>query len=87
MARSSCITGKIRYASNQLAEDALIELWTKRDYPEGNGPIAVYKCEDCGDYHHTSRPPMNEQLSKALASDKMKLQREANKWLDKFKHK
>jgi hypothetical protein len=87
MARASCITKKIMYSSRELAEDALVELWMKNDYQPMQGPIAVYKCDDCGEFHHTSRPPMNEKLAKMLASDKMKIQKEANKWLEKFKHR
>ncbi len=87
MGRSSCITRKVMYPTAELAEEALIELWMKNDYQPMQGPIAVYKCEDCGEYHHTSRPPMSDKLAKALAGDKMKIQREANKWLEKFKHR
>ena len=75
------------YSSKEAAEDALIDLWMRNDYAPSLGPIAVYKCDDCGEYHHTSRPPMNEKLAQALAGDKIKIQREANKWLDKFKDK
>lgn len=80
-----CISGKKMFASQQIAEDVLIELWSKNEYVEGHAPVSVYKCEDCGYFHLTSRPPMSESLSSALRSGKIKLNREANKWLDKFK--
>lgn len=73
------------FFTQQQAEDALIELWTKHEYVEGHAPITVYRCEDCGQYHFTSKGTMNEKLSKAIHSGKIKLEREANKWLDKFK--
>lgn len=82
-----CISGKKIFASQQLAEDVLIELWSKNEYAKGQAPIAVYKCDDCGNYHLTSQGEVNEKLRTALSSGKVKLQREANKWLDKFKHK
>jgi hypothetical protein len=82
-----CISGKKMFDSQQLAEDMLIELWTRNEYSTGHAPIAVYKCEDCGHYHLTSRSPMNEKLAAVLANGKLKLHREANKWMDKFKRK
>lgn len=82
-----CVSGKKLFLSQQLAEDVLIELWTRNEYATGYAPIAVYKCDDCGYYHLTSREPMNEKLTQFLTSGKLKHQREANKWMDKFKRK
>lgn len=73
------------FSSQQIAEDVLIELWSKNEYASGHGPIGVYKCDDCGYYHFTSQGPMNERLSEALSTGKLKLLREANKWLNKMK--
>ncbi|HEY0740990.1 MAG TPA: hypothetical protein VGD40_05980, partial [Chryseosolibacter sp.] len=81
----SCPTGKIVYASTSIAEDVLIELWSKNDYHAASAPVAIYQCDDCGFYHLTSRGPMNEKLSAAIASGQIKRQREANRWEDKFK--
>jgi hypothetical protein len=83
----NCITGKKRYPSEQIAEDALIEARTQFDYPANNGPIAVYRCEDCGDYHLTSKGKMNERLAKSLAEGAIQKQKEANFWLNKFRKK
>jgi hypothetical protein len=82
-----CLSGKKMFASQQLAEEVLIELWSKNEYASGHAPIAIYKCEDCGYYHLTSRGPMNSTLAEALSSGKLKLLREANKWTEKFKRK
>jgi hypothetical protein len=75
------------YASQQVAEDVLIETWTRFDFTAQNGPLSVYLCDDCGQYHLTSRGPMNKRLSKALAEGKIQRQREADRWLDKWKRK
>jgi hypothetical protein len=83
----NCISGKRVFQTEAIAEDVLIELWSKNDYSENAAPIAIYKCEDCGYYHFTSRGPMNEKLSKYLSGNKARLDREANRWLNKFKHK
>ncbi len=73
------------YFSKELAEEALIGAHTAYDYAGGQGPIAVYQCEDCGEYHLTSRGLMNERLAQYIADGKLKLEKEANRWLGKFK--
>lgn len=82
-----CSSGKRMYATQDIAEDVLIETWTRFDFTPQNGPLAVYLCDDCGQYHLTSRGPMNERLSKALADGKIQRQKEADRWLDKWKRR
>jgi len=82
-----CVTHKRPYESYDSAESALIEARTRFDYAHNQGPIAVYRCEDCGFYHLTSQGKMNETLGKYLASGKIKLQKEADRWLDKLNKK
>ncbi len=81
---AGCVTGKKVYPSKEIAEDALIEAWTRYEYGRGNGPVAVYQCEDCGQYHLTSIGEMNSRLKKSLEDGTIKLQKEANRWTDKF---
>ena len=83
----NCVSGKKMYASQEIAEDVLIETRTKFEYAPDQGPIAVYKCEDCGQYHFTSKGPMNEKLFQALSEGKIQRQKEANRWLDKLKRR
>lgn len=73
------------YFSKELAEEALIGAHTAYTYANGQGPIAVYQCEDCGEYHLTSRGPMNERLAQYIAEGKLKRDKEANQWLGKLK--
>jgi hypothetical protein len=75
------------FATQVLAEDALIDLWTRNEYTPGHAPITVYKCEDCGEFHLTSQGAVNEKLSEAIKSGKLKLHREAKRWEDKWKKK
>jgi hypothetical protein len=82
-----CISGKRVYPTQLVAEDVLIEAWTKFEYTANNGPVAVYQCEDCGQFHLTSRGPMNERLAKALADGKIQRLKEADRWLNKLKRK
>lgn len=72
------------FTSKESAEDALIEARIKFNHAKGSGPIAVYKCEDCGHYHLTSTGTMNERLKKFIDEGKLKLHKEAGYWSDKL---
>jgi hypothetical protein len=65
----------------------LLELWSKNNYVLGQGPVNVYKCDDCGQFHMTSNGQMNERLAQYLSGKKAKFDQEASKWIDKLKHK
>ncbi len=84
---NTCISGKKLYQTYNLAVDALIEARIRFDFKPGSGPIAVYLCEDCGQYHLTSKGKMNETLEKEISKGKIKLQKEASRWMDKFKNR
>jgi hypothetical protein len=83
----ACVTHKRLYVEYDAAVSALIEARTRFDYATNQGPVTVYKCEECGFYHLTSQGKMNETLEKYLATGKIKLQKEADRWLDKLKKK
>jgi hypothetical protein len=80
-----CISNKRVYQSHQLAVEALVSAWSRYDYAPGHGPIAVYLCEECGYFHLTSKGVMNETLARKLKEGSIKLQKEADDWLDKIK--
>jgi hypothetical protein len=83
----TCISGKRIFASQPMAEDALIDLWSRNEYAPGQAPVSVYKCDDCGEFHLTSRPPMNERLARAISSGEVKRQRDAHNWEQRLKKK
>ena len=82
-----CISHKKVYPTAEIAEDALIDARTHFDYGTRTGPIAVYRCEDCGYYHLTSKGEVNHKLASQLSDGKIKRQKEANQWLDKLNRK
>ena len=84
---NQCISGKRTYGSQEVAEDALIEAWTRFKFAHNNGPVAVYRCDDCGEYHLTSQGPVNPRLAQAIAEGKIQRQQEADRWTNKLKHK
>ena len=81
----TCSSGKKIYASQTIAEDILIDLWSNFDYSPTQGPISVYQCEDCGFFHLTSQGNMSEKLAKELENGNIKRAKEANKWANKLK--
>jgi hypothetical protein len=81
----TCSTGKKAYTSQQIAEDALLETWSRYNVSLGSGPVTVYRCEDCAMYHLTSKGEMNPRLAKHIAEGKIRRQQEINFWENKFK--
>lgn len=63
-----CSTRKKIYYSEQEAEEGLLQ--TKVIFPANNA-VAVYQCDDCGQWHVTSRGPMSESLRRAINSGKL----------------
>lgn len=82
-----CVTQKKLYLTQQLAEEALIGARTRFDYAKSYGPVAVYRCDDCGYFHLTSKGPVNEALTQQLKDGKIDRQKQADDWLNKLKHK
>ncbi len=80
-----CISNKKVYPSKEIAEDALIEAHTQFEYKMGSGPVAVYQCQDCGNFHLTSQGPVNQKLAQLMKDGKIQRQKEANQWLNKIK--
>lgn len=82
-----CSSHKKVYPTQEMAENALIDARIHFDYATHDGPIAVYKCEDCGNYHLTSKGTVNQKLAALMSNGQLKRQKEANQWLDKLKRK
>jgi len=72
-----CSTGKIVYISLSIAEDALIDAWSRHNYAVGKGPVNVYQCDDCGNFHFTSKGTMNIRLKTELENGSIARSRRA----------
>ena len=83
----TCPSHKKVYLTQEIAEDALIEARTRYEYANHRGPVGVYKCDDCGYFHLTSKGPINPSLAKLQDEGKIARQKEANRWEDKIKNK
>jgi hypothetical protein len=82
-----CPSGKVVYNSISQAEDALVESWIRNHYRKGQGPVNVYPCDDCGNFHLTSKGLMNARLQMAIETGEIQRLRRAwdlgNKWRGK----
>jgi hypothetical protein len=82
-----CVSSKKVYLTEEMAEAALIDAQIRFDYGHRTGPIAVYRCDDCGHYHLTSKGPSNKKLSDMIANGQLKRLKESDRWAEKFKKK
>lgn len=80
-----CSSGKRAYGSESLAVEALIEAHIQFNYRSGSGPVSIYLCDECGQYHLTSKGLMNERLTAALKDGTIARQRAAVQWQERFK--
>jgi len=81
---TKCPTHKKTFLTHDQAVDALVDARVRFDYAKGNGPVSVYKCEECGYYHLTSKGLVNETLQQRMKDGKIDLEKEANRWLHKI---
>lgn len=82
---TSCPTGKRAYPAEEVALEALIGAWIHYDHSRREGPVAIYQCEECGQYHLTSKGPMHETLKKYLADGTISRMSQAEEWIQRLK--
>ena len=75
-----CISGKNGYASRQLAEEALIQHHIRKSHRPGSGPINVYECVDCGEWHFTSQGPIADFFNDREVIERIKREQRALDW-------
>lgn len=80
-----CSTSKNGYATKALAEESLIDFRGRSYFREGSGPIAVYQCDDCGEWHFTSKGEPSELLKDEAVKSQIQQQREAEFWTRKLR--
>jgi hypothetical protein len=79
---TACTTGKKRYLTEAMAEEALFQTFDSR---HGRGPVAVYLCRDCGDWHLTSQGKINAKLEERIKNGSLKRQQDAEWWERQFR--
>lgn len=85
MKKEICSSGKNIYYTEQLALDALIDANVQFDFGNRTGPIAFYRCDDCGQFHLTSKGQMNDKLKQMMHDGILAKMKRAADWDKKFK--
>ncbi|QOI97442.1 MAG: hypothetical protein HRU69_08045 [Flammeovirgaceae bacterium] len=80
-----CTSGKRSYATAALAEEALLEAHIHFAYERANGPVTFYPCEECGQYHLTSKGPLNERLASLIKNGELERLKQGQAWARKLK--
>jgi uncharacterized protein YlaI len=73
------------YPTEEIAEEALIEVHTRSEYGKQRGPVAIYLCSECRHFHFTSQGEINKKLKEYIESGRMKVQKQAHQWESKLK--
>jgi len=81
----NCSTGKRSFLTKELAEEALISNRSRFHHNDESGPINVYLCNDCGNYHFTSKGPKSALLDDEKVQNHINLNREAGYWERKLR--
>jgi hypothetical protein len=74
--KNNCSSGKRAFESKFLAEEGLIQHHIRNDFKKGEGPINVYECMKCGNWHFTSKGSEHElfedeSIVKRIQSDRL----------------
>jgi hypothetical protein len=82
---AGCISGKSIFQSKELAEEALIQNHIRNNHREGSGPINVYECRDCSNWHFTSNGNVSPLLLDSEIKKRIAKERTALEWEYRFK--
>ncbi|MEQ6119878.1 hypothetical protein [Reichenbachiella sp. MALMAid0571] len=83
----NCVTNKRCYETKEMAEEALIQNRSRNHHAPNTGPVNVYHCHECGNYHFTSKGPSSEILNAEDVKRKIALGKEASYWEDKYRRR
>lgn len=81
----SCPSHKRAYLSREQAEEALIQHHIHFHHRESEGPVNVYQCEYCGNWHFTSKGTMASVLQEEEVKDRIRKERIAADWERKLR--
>lgn len=75
-----CVTGKTIFESKELAEEALVQNHIRNNHREGSGPVNVYQCRDCFNWHFTSQGATCPLLLDSDVMQRIERERRAIDW-------
>ena len=77
---SNCISGKTVYESREIAEEALVQNHIRNSHRKGSGPINIYECKDCKNWHFTSQGSVNQLFESPEVVNRINRERRAMEW-------
>ena len=84
---SDCSSGKKCFISQEEAEISLLEYRSEANFRIGSGPINVYECHICEQWHFTSKGKPSHLLKENVEHFKKSGNSEARFWEDKLKRR
>ena len=78
----SCPTNKKIYPTEEIAVEALLQARIRFD---SNTAISVYECDDCNNWHLSSKGEMNVKLKDAIKSGKLDQEKKKLDWEERYK--
>ncbi len=84
---SDCPSGKKCYTSKEQAESELIIFRNEGNFRQGSGPINVYQCQTCDEWHFTSKGAPSIVLNAQLDRKEGSITSEAKHWESKLKRR
>ena len=80
-----CVSGKRIYASEDVALEALIQHHIINNYRANEGPINVYECQDCTNWHFTSKGKKHSAFDDPDILRTIEREKRAHNWERGFK--
>lgn len=80
-----CPTGKTSFHTEELALEALIQNHIRFQHRKGAGPQNIYQCDDCDDWHFTSRLPSHPSLLDPETQKRIVEESRAKDWEDRLR--
>ena len=74
------VSRKVSYASEALALEALIQHHIRQHHSPGKGPVNIYLCNHCGEWHFTSKGEHHPELQLPETQARIKKEREGLYW-------
>jgi hypothetical protein len=74
------VTRKVAYDSEAIALEALFQHHIRQHHPDGRGPINIYECDHCGQWHFTSKGDRHPELDTPEGKARIKKEREGTYW-------
>ena len=74
------VSKKVSYPDEALALEALIQHHIRNFHDSGRGPVNIYQCDHCGDWHFTSKAERHPDLDSPEVMQRIQRERLGDHW-------